>query len=275
MSSFNEQDEVFAGEKIAGKRVLHRLAGYMSPHRQALTFAFTVLILATGADVVGPILVKIFIDDYLTPGIFPYKPLLFLGGGYLFLHFSAVFLNYYQLFTFQKIALNIIHQLRNDVFGKVQRLGLTFFDKTPAGSLVSRITNDTEAIKDLYVSVLSTFVQNIVYLIGIFVAMFVLDWKLAVFCLALIPIILTLMISYRILSYKVYHTSRRKLSQLNAKLNESLQGMNIIQAMRQQKRMRKEFGVINQEHNQAMLKNIKLNGLLLRPANDLVYLLSF
>jgi ATP-binding cassette subfamily B multidrug efflux pump len=267
-------NDLYTTETVAKKKVLRRLLTYLKPHLRSLLLAFTVLMLATGADVIGPILIKIFIDDYLTPRIFEWKSLALLGGGYLLLHFTAVGLNYYQLFSFQKIALWIIHQLRNDVFGKVQHLGLTFFDKTPGGSLVSRITNDTEAIKDLYVSVLSTFVQNIVLLIGIFGAMFYLNVKLALFCLILLPIIFTLMQTYRHFSSKVYHISRQKLSQLNAKLNESLQGMNIIQAMRQEKRLRREFGQINQEHNSALLKNIKLNGLLLRPANDFVYLMA-
>lgn len=261
-------------ESVVKQKVLHRLIGYMKPHGRPLTIAFIVLMLATAGDVIGPILVKKFIDDYLTPRIFDWKPLLLLGGGYLLLHFTSVALNYFQLFSFQKIALTIIQQLRMDVFGKVQHLGLAFFDKTPDGSLVSRITNDTEAIKDLYVSVLSTFVQNIIFLLGIFAAMFYLNVKLAAYCLIFLPIIFGLMQAYRYYSCKVYHVARTKLSQLNARLNESLQGMNMIQAMRQEKRMRQEFAKINQEHNSALLKNMKLNGLLLRPANDLVHLIA-
>jgi ATP-binding cassette subfamily B protein len=239
-----------------------------------MMLAFVVLMAATAADVVGPILAKIFIDDYLAPRNFDRSALMVLGGAYLFLHLSSVFLNYYQLLTFQKIALWIIQQLRMDVFGKVQHLGLKFFDKTPGGSLVSRITNDTEAIKELFVGVLSTFMQNIVFLVGIFIGMFILDVQLALFCLVLIPIILALMYFYRKLSSTVYHLSREKLSQLNAKLNESLQGMNIIQALRQQKRMRQEFGKINSEHNLAMVKRIKLDSLLLEPAVNFLYVMA-
>lgn len=261
-------------ENISKKQTFQRLLAYMKPHWKHLSLAFIFLLLATAAEVIGPILIKIYIDDYLTPRIFDRNALLLLGGGYLLLHFTAVGLNYYQLFSFQKIAQWIIRQIRIDVFAKVQKLGLSFFDQTPVGSLVSRITNDTEAIKDLYVSVLSTFLQSMVFLIGIFIAMFYLDVQLALFCLFLVPIIFSLMAGYRYFSSKVYHLSREKLSQLNAKLNESLQGMNMIQAMRQQKRLRAEFGKINEEHNRALIKNIKLNGLLLRPATDLVYLLA-
>jgi len=266
--------EYFLSETVSKKNTFKRLLSYTKPHIKELSLAFTILLLATGANVLGPILIKIFIDDHLTPKVFDLQPILFLGIGYMLLHFSAVLLTFYQLFSFQRIAMWIIHQLRLDVFGKVQHLGLAFFDKTPGGSLVSRITNDTEAIKDLYVSVLSTFVQNIVFLIGILVAMFFLDSKLALLYLILVPIIIALMQGYRYLSSKIFHLSRKKLSQLNAKLNESLQGISIIQAMRQEKRLRQEFATINEEHYQANVKQIKLNGLMVRPAVDLLYLLA-
>lgn len=254
--------------------VFRRLLRYLKPHRKILTLAFTVLLLATAADVTGPILIKIFIDDYLTPQHLPTQPLVLLAVGGFALHVTGVVLNYFQLLTFQKIAQWVIQQLRMDVFGKVQHLGLAFFDRTPAGSLVSRITNDTEAIKDLFVSVLSTFVQNIVFMIGVFVAMFILDVKLAALCLVLLPVIFGLMQTYRYFASKIYHVSRQLLSQLNAKLNESIQGMNIIQAFRQEQRLRKEFGGVNEDHYRTNMRSIRLNGLLVRPAVDLLYLLT-
>lgn len=254
--------------------IARRLFMYLLPHRKRLAFALAVLILATTADVAGPMLVKIFIDEHLTPRQFDRPSLILLGGGFLALTTSAALLHYVQLLHFQKMALRVIQQLRIDVFGKVQHLGLTFFDKTPAGSLVSRITNDTEAIKDLFVSVLSTFLQNIIFLIGIIIAMFILNVKLALFTLAFVPVLLWLMGLYRKYSSQVYHRSRKKLSQLNARLNESIQGMYMIQAMRQEKRMRQEFAVINQGYFQEGLKNIRLHGLLLRPAVDLVYMFA-
>ncbi|HEX7064347.1 MAG TPA: ABC transporter ATP-binding protein [Bacillales bacterium] len=266
--------ERFEKETLSRKKVFRRLLSYTKPHIKVMSLAFVVLMAATASDVLGPILAKIFIDDYLAPRNFDTAALVILGGGYMLLHLSSVFLNYYQLFTFQKIALWIIQQLRVDVFGKVQHLGLNFFDKTPGGSLVSRITNDTEAIKELFVGVLSTFVQNIIFLIGIFIGMFFLNVRLALFCLVLIPVILALMYFYRRLSSRVYHLSREKLSQLNARLNESLQGMNIIQALRQQKRMRQEFGKINSDHNLAMVKRIKLDSLLLEPAVNFIYVMA-
>ena len=133
--------------------VMRRLLSYLKPHRKALVIAFILLLLTTAASVTGPILVQIFIDDYLTPGIFDRQAIILLAGAYLLLHFLSVFINYYQLLTFHKIAQWVVQQLRIDIFSKVQHLGLSYFDRTPAGSLLSRITNDTEAIKQLFISV--------------------------------------------------------------------------------------------------------------------------
>jgi ATP-binding cassette subfamily B protein len=256
------------------KKVLFRLLSYTKPHKKTLTFAFILLLLTTVGDIVGPILVKIFIDDYLTTGNMVFQPILILGASYMGIQIVKAVVMFFQLVKFQEVALKIIQQLRIDVFSKVQSLGLRYFDQTPAGSIVSRVTNDTEAIKDMFVTVLATFIQSGFLLAGIFIAMFILDVKLALFCLILLPLILIVMSLYRKLSSKFYLDMRERLSQLNAKLSESLQGMSIIQVFRQEKRLRKEFEDINEKHYNAGMKNIKIDGLLLRPAVDLISILG-
>jgi ATP-binding cassette, subfamily B, multidrug efflux pump len=256
------------------RSVLFRLLAYGKPHLKMIFVAFGFLLLATIGDVLGPILVKIFIDDYLREGLFPFKPLLLLGSAYIGIQILNVLVSYFQLLKFQEIALKIIQQMRVDVFSKVQQLGLKYFDKTPAGSLVSRVTNDTEAIKDMFVSVIATFIQSGFLLFGIFVAMFILNVKLALFTMLILPFIVFIMSLYRKLSSRFYQDMRERLSQLNAKLSESLQGMSIIQMFRQEERLKREFGEINDKHFDAGMRNIKADGLLLRPAVDLVYILA-
>ena len=251
--------------------VIRRLLRYLKPHYKALSVATVVLVVATFADVIGPILVKIFLDRHLVPRSFDQQALWLLGAGYLGLHILSVGLHYYQLVSFNRIALKVIQALRVDVFKHVQRLGFVVFDKTPTGALVSRITNDTEAIKELFVGVLAALVQNFVFLIGVFIAMFSLDVRLATFCLALLPAILCLMVVYRRISTKVYRIMRKELSRLNSKLNESIQGMNIVQAMRQEKRFKEEFAEINNAYYRSNMTNIRLESLFVRPAVDLIY----
>jgi ATP-binding cassette, subfamily B, multidrug efflux pump len=253
------------------RHVLKRLLTYTIPHKKAIFIAFFLLALTTLGDVLGPYLIKIFIDDHLTPRNFPYEPLVWLGAGYIGIQVANVVISYFQLLKFQEIALKIIQQMRVDVFSKVQNLGMRYFDKTPAGGIVSRVTNDTEAIKDMFVSVLVSFIQGGFLMVGIFTAMFILNVKLALFCLLILPILFMIIKIYRKYSSIFYHDLRERLSQLNAKLSESLQGMAVVQVFRQEERLRKEFDEINDGHYNAGMRNIKMDGLLLRPAIDLVY----
>lgn len=254
------------------RRILFRLFSYTKSHKKRLSLALSFLLITTLGDLAGTYLVKIFIDDYLTPGKLVFAPLLILGASYMGIQLVKCVFQFFQLVKFQELAIKIIQQLRIDIFSKVQSLGLRYFDKTPAGSIVSRVTNDTEAILDMFMTVLAILLQGSFMLVGIIIVMFILNAKLAVFCIVLIPLVLFVMNLYRKISSRFYLDMRERLSMLNAKLAESLSGMAIIQVFRQEKRLRKEFGVINEQHFQAASKNIKVDSLLLRPAIDLIYI---
>src|SRR5690606_26010333 len=170
-----------------------------------------------------------------------------------------VVVSYFQLLRFQDIALKIIQQMRIDVFTKVQGLGMRYFDRTPAGSIVSRVTNDTESIKEMFVSVVVTFLQAIFVIIGVYIALFSLDVKLSFISMILLPLFLAIIIVYRRYSADFYQDIRERLSQLNAKIAESLSGMGMIQAFRQEERLSKEFDDINEGHYRAGMRNIKFD----------------
>jgi ATP-binding cassette subfamily B protein len=235
--------------------------------------AFVLLVLATAADLAGPLLVKVFIDDYLTPRRFAAGPLSALAGGYLVILLAFAGFNFWQMFSFKKIALRVVRQMRIDLFAKVQGLGLEFFDKTPAGALVSRITNDTEAVRELFVSVLAAFVKNSVLIIGLFAAMILLDRKLGLICLFMMPLLLVLMFAFQGTSSKLYRLLRRNTGQVNAILSESLQGMGVIQIMGQGRRLAAEFDATTQTCYAATIRNINLYSLMLMPAVDLLNLI--
>ncbi|MDQ0430116.1 ATP-binding cassette subfamily B protein [Planomicrobium stackebrandtii] len=254
--------------------VFKRLLKYLAPHKRMLALAMGLLILTVLGDVLGPLLIKIFIDDYLTPGSFPTGPIAGLAIAYLFIQTSNVIISYFQLLKFQEAALKIIQQLRIDVFTKVQGLGMRYFDQTPAGGIVSRVTNDTEAIKEMFVTVLIGFIQSAFLIVGVYIAMFFLNVRLALITLMLLPILGWIIYLYRKYSSVFYQDLRERLGQLNAKLSESVQGMGMIQAFGQETRLKDEFNRINDKHWQAGKRNIKIDGLLLRPAIDLVYALA-
>ncbi|WP_142827905.1 ABC transporter ATP-binding protein [Planococcus soli] len=269
--------ETVKQKELTGKDqwiVFKRLLKYLAPHKKMLALAMGLLILTVLGDVLGPLLIKIFIDDYLTPGSFPTGPIVGLAIAYLFIQTSNVIISYFQLLKFQEAALKIIQQLRIDVFTKVQGLGMRYFDQTPAGGIVSRVTNDTEAIKEMFVTVLIGFIQSAFLIVGVYIAMFFLNVRLALITLMLLPILGWIIYLYRKYSSVFYQDLRERLGQLNAKLSESVQGMGMIQAFGQETRLKDEFNRINDKHWQAGKRNIKIDGLLLRPAIDLVYALA-
>src|SRR5690606_29182193 len=128
----------------------------------------------------------------------------------------ASIFRYLEYIFLQKGANSIIKKMRNDVFEHVQTLPIRYFDSLPAGKVVSRITNDTEAIRELFVTVLSQFATSFMYMAGIYAALFYLDWQLAAMMLVLIPLLYGWMLVYRKFAAKYNHVVREKLSDMNA-----------------------------------------------------------
>ncbi|MED3654746.1 ABC transporter ATP-binding protein [Heyndrickxia sporothermodurans] len=180
---------------------------------------------------------------------------------YFGLLLSASLFQYGQHYYLQKAANRIIQKMRTDIFGHIQRLPIRYFDNLPAGKVVSRITNDTEAIRELYVTVLATFFTSTIYITGIYIALFILNVKLAAICLLLLPLLYLWIIIYRKYASKYNHVIRSKVSEINATINESIQGMNIIQAFRREEKMKEEFEVLNQTHFQYQNKMLSLDAL--------------
>ncbi|WP_434122149.1 ABC transporter ATP-binding protein [Salinicoccus roseus] len=261
--SFNDQ-----------KNVLFRLMRYTLPFKGTLTLGFIMLVISTITGVATPYLVMIFIDDYLTPGIFPEADMTWLITIFVLVQLVGAAATYMQIYLFQYLAFKVIQQLRIDAFDKIGRLGMKYFDKVPGGSVVSRITNDTEAIVEMFIGVLATFLMAFFMVISSFVMMFILDVRLALLALLFMPVIVLILGIYRKYSANFFSHARQLLSDLNAKLAESIEGMKIIQVFNQEGRLGKEFNEINETHYKYNMKNVKLDGLLLRPAISMIYVLA-
>src|SRR5699024_6509728 len=143
--------------------------------------------------------------------------------------------------------------LRNDLFAKLQDMGMRYFDQTPVGSIVSRVSNDTEAIQDMFVNVLSVILVNIILIVGILFVMFRLNAKLAFISMMFVPAAIFFMLLYQKISTKYYQKAREKNSQINTRLSESISGMKIIQEFNQQERMIQEFSDLNDEYYEASI----------------------
>lgn len=215
--------------------------------------------------------IKLTADEVLALYQNDVQPIIWLSVGYGALILLSACFNYIQILWLQTTAQRIIQRMRMKLFVHLQKLPVSFFDKTPVGSLVSRVSNDTEAIRELYVSVLATFVQNGIYLVGILIALFVLQPQLALFCCLTVPLLVALIYVYQKYSSRYYAVIRAKLGDMNATINEMIQNMTIVQAFRREKGVQEEFAQVNESYFKMRMKEINLESLLLRPAVDLIW----
>ena len=189
------------------------------------------------------------------------RPILLLLGLYIGLLVIAGIFQFYKTFLLQKAANQIVKKMRTDLFAHTQRIPIDYFVDQPAGTIVARITNDTEAIRDLYERVLAIIVTSAVYMGGIFIALFILDAKLAMMCLLILPLLYGWMKAYKYFGTKYNKVIRKTISQINGNISEAIQGMPVIQAFNREKKTKEEFEVLNERNYTYQKKLIKLSAL--------------
>lgn len=251
-------------------KILKRLLSYGVTDKRKLTIAIVFLFIASIADVAGPWLMQHFIDNHIAKNDYPLEVMITLGASYVGLMIIAALFQYWQAIRFNDIAIGVVQTVRKELFGKILNQPLSAFDYMPTGRLISRITNDTESIKDFYIFVISTVVKNIALISVMLVVMSMLSWRLTLVVLVLLPIVAGVMVIYQRKSANAYRRMRDLLSDINASMSESIQGMSLIQLMRQEREFSQQFAEINKEHLAAQVSVTKLNGLLLRPLIDLL-----
>ncbi|WP_342440759.1 ABC transporter ATP-binding protein [Lysinibacillus sp. FSL K6-0075] len=225
-----------------------RLIRYAMYFKKPILLGLFFLTIAVFTELVGPFIAKHIIDHYMTIGHIEIKPITWLLIVYLLLAIATAILRYFMYIYLQIGANRVIQKLRQDVFEHIQTLPIQYFDNLPAGKIVARVTNDTEAVRNLYVQVLSNFVTSFISIFGVYIALFILNWKMAMLALIMIPIVYVWMILYRKIASKYNDVIRTKIADINAMINESIQGMTIIQAFRREQQMTKEFDDMNNEH---------------------------
>ncbi|MGE7929631.1 ABC transporter ATP-binding protein [Lysinibacillus xylanilyticus] len=225
-----------------------RLTRYAMYFKKPILLGLFFLTIAVFTELVGPFIAKHIIDNYMTVGRIELKPITWLLVVYLLLAIATAVLRYFMYIYLQMGANRVVQKLRKDVFEHIQTLPIQYFDNLPAGKIVARVTNDTEAVRNLYVQVLSNFVTSLISIVGVYIALFILNWKMAFLALAMVPVVYLWMILYRKVASKYNDVIRTKIADINAMINESIQGMTIIQAFRREKQMTKEFDDMNNEH---------------------------
>ena len=244
---------------------LKRLLAYGKPWKKPLTRAVVMLWVAAAAEVAGPALISYFIDNMVAKSYLPLGLLIGLAVAYIGLQFLAAGLHYAQSLLFNEAAVGVVQQLRTDVMDAALRQPLNAFDTQPVGQLISRVTNDTEVIRDLYVMVVSTVLRSAALVGAMLVAMFSLDWRMALVAMAIFPAVLCVMALYQRYSTPIVRRVRTYLADINDGFNEVINGMNVIQQFRQQARFGERMGEASRSHYTARMQTLRLDGFLLRP----------
>lgn len=238
------------------------------PDRMHLAWAILWLILAAGLEVLGPLLGKKLIDEHLLPHRLDWPRMALLLAGVLVFGWAASWLRFLQLVRLSGLAMRSVQRLREWVYEHVLHLPMAFFDRAITGQLVSRVTNDTEAVKTLYIQVLFVILDSGIVLIGTSIAMAWLDWHLMLIVLALVPAVLGIVWLYQRLSAPAVTRARALRSDINAQMAESIGGMSVLQASNAQHRFGQRFAATNDQHYTARVAELRANAFLLRPALD-------
>ena len=258
---------------MSKSKTFFRLMRYMFRYKGLSILALIFILLTSIVATAIPLLAQYYIDNFITKNIA--KAGLYILIIYFGLFILRVVFTFLGEFYFARVAHSIVRDLRNDSFINLQKLGMSYFDKTPVGSVVSRLTNDTQAVADMFGTIFSSFLNTILMFIVTLSAMIALSWQLTIYMILFIPVMVSSVYVYQKLSSKLVEISRAKISEMNTKLSESIEGMKIIQAFNQEQRLIDEFGEVNNEHLRYYTKSLKVDSLLLRPAMALFKVLAY
>ncbi len=254
-------------------QIIKRLLKFAQPFRKTFIVAIGFAFLLSIVNVILPRIIQTFMDNYLSKESATTQIILFFAGLYLFGIVVKSIIWFFQWYLYSMASLKTYQHIRVKLFEKLHTLGMRYFDQTPAGSTVSRVTNDTETLFEFW-HVFLMVLTGIFAVVSSFIAMFQVNPKIALWNLLFLPILGIVIWYYQKFSSRIYRNMREKLSQLNTKLNESISGMRIIQQFRQEARLAKEFEAVNEDYLQTRYAMIKTNSILLSPIISFLYALA-
>ena len=245
-----------------------RLIAYMKPYAHWVIFALLLVLGLTAFDLYRPMLVGDAIDTFGANG--DYDVIIATAIKYAVVLALSFALNIAQTWILQKTGQNIILQMRKDLYRHIQSLGSRYFDITPVGKLVTRVTNDVEALNEMYSGILVQLFRNIVKIVGLAGVMLVLDVRLAAISFVLMPLVIGLTVLCQKIARNIYRLYRTRLTDINTFLSEHLSGMKIIQIFGRQERKFEEF----HDKNTKLYKAFYREMLMYAVFRPLIYILS-
>lgn len=245
-----------------------RLIAYMKPYAHCVIFALLLVLGLTAFDLYRPMLVGNAIDTFGANG--DYDVIIATAIKYAVVLALSFAFNIAQTWILQKTGQNIILQMRKDLYRHIQSLGSRYFDITPVGKLVTRVTNDVEALNEMYSGILVQLFRNIVKIVGLAGVMLVLDVRLAAISFVLMPLVIGLTVLCQKIARNIYRLYRTRLTDINTFLSEHLSGMKIIQIFGRQERKFEEF----HDKNTKLYKAFYREMLMYAVFRPLIYILS-
>ena len=247
-------DEAEVQGRAYDARLVRRLLRYLVPYRRDLALSL-VLLLAIGLlELAGPYLVGVAIDRFLTTGQWEGLGLLaLLYLGVLVLIFG---LRYVQTYLLNRTGQRAMHDLRVELFAHLQRLGLRFFDRHPVGALMTRLTNDIEALNEALTSGVVAVMGDVITMVGISIVLVLLDWRLALVTFLCLPLLYASSHWIQLRLRDSYRAIRVRLARLNANVQEAISGLAVIQLFGQERRALERFAALNRDHLAASQRSV-------------------
>lgn len=253
--------------KYKGNALL-RLLSYAKPYAFWVALALILVLVLTWFDLYRPILIGDAINLFEADG--DYDVIVNTAVKYSIVLALGFVFNIAQTWILQKTGQNIILQVRRELYLHIQSLSSRYFDLTPVGKLVTRVSNDVEALNEMYSDILVKLFRNIIKIIGLAAVMLIYDYKLALFSFILLPIVILLTVFFRRMARKIYRIYRTRLTDLNTFLSEHLSGMRIIQIFGREERKYEEF----HDKNKKLYKAFYNEMLIFAVFRPLMYILS-
>lgn len=253
---------------------MKRLLTYLKPHIWTMTCATLLVLLIIAVELYRPIIIGDAIDRYINnPALTAdeaFRGLLLAAGVYLVMLLLGFAFNALDTWMLQKMGQKIIYRMREEVFTHIHSLSLSFFNTTPVGKLVTRVSNDTEAVNELFTTILVKLFKNAVKIIGYALVMVSISPRMALVSFALLPVVAALTFFFRYLSRKAYQLTRNRITELNTFLSEHLSGMKLIQIFAREEQKYQEFEQRSEDLYKANWREV----MIFATFRPLIYLLS-
>jgi ATP-binding cassette subfamily B protein len=270
------EEEVF--DKTYDAHLMRRLLGYVRPYWRMALLAVALIVTSSLLQLVGPLVTAVALDLFLDAGggegrampsrllaaamsagtteLDTASGLALLAAIYFGSLVASFFVLYAQGYVMQLVGQYVMYDLRRDIFAQLQRLPIRYFDRRPVGQLVTRVTNDVDALNELFTAGLIAIFGDVVLLVGIVGVLFWLNWKLALVTFVIVPVLAALTLWFKVKARESYREVRTKLAAINAFLQEHLGGMSIVQLLNREADTADTFSDINDAHRAANIRAI-------------------